>query len=74
MIDPGSKVTFVRTKKSGSSFKMTVYEGKMIEYGTMFCRIGLKNGRVGWVQTDCVRKIGDPNALTEAVLEGLGVS
>jgi len=72
MIEPGTEVTFVGTKKVGRSYKITAYEGKMIEFGKMFSRVAMKNGRKVMVQTNTVRQLGQMNALTEAVLEGLG--
>lgn len=68
MIEPGARITFVRTKRKGSGFQMSVYEGKMVEYGTMFSRVCMKNGRKILVQTTVIRKVGEKNALTDALV------
>lgn len=69
MMLPKDEITFFVIKKSVRGYRLVVREGKMIEYGTKLSTVSLKNGHKILVPTDCIRKAGEKNALTEMVLE-----
>lgn len=72
IIEPGAAISFVLLKRVGKSYRFTSYEGKMVKFGQSLSHVAFKNGRNAVVQTSTIREAGRQNALTEAVLSGMG--
>lgn len=68
MIKAGEKVTFVVARQSGCAFHCSTREGVMVGYGSDYCTVKGKNGKLILVRTDSVRLLNQKNALTEALL------
>jgi hypothetical protein len=76
MIQAGDKVSYITSRETQRtikgklqiSYKMSVREGVMIEYGENNSKVKAKNGKIVWAKTAMIRPVGQKNALTEALL------
>lgn len=66
----GDKVTWTHMTSSGNSFRFSVRSGTVVMRNNNQLQVKARNGRLHWIsiKTDGVRKEGQRNAITEALL------
>lgn len=69
-IQPGEKVSYTTVTPSGRhGLSLSSREGTLVEIRGVNAQVKAKNGRLLWVNTSDLRRVGQQNALTEAFLK-----
>lgn len=68
-LKPGDKVSYTTVTQRGLSFNFSSREGTLVALAGVNAQVKAKNGRLTWVATADLRRVGQQNALTENFLK-----
>lgn len=68
-LKPGDKVSYTNVTQRGLSFNFSSREGTLVQIHGVNAQVKAKNGRLLWVNTADLRRVGQQNALTENFLK-----